>query len=1327
MRKMWQKGGEALFDDISDAKGDEIQRLSVIQTLPTLLAEDPQACIQRLIPMMQETLPSASTEFHVAASSTFKTILEQRLVSDSVFTQTFLQKILSLLNHKDQIVAHTWLETLPDVIDLLPIDVVARKILPVAISKGQLSQPVESRIVCCKLLGRICTRFDSQMIKKDVLPTVHSLCQDENSDVRACICLQLHFVAEGLGPELVKSLLLSLIIELANDEEAIVRQASVQTIVHLLPHFQANVLKSAISPLFKKLCENSLQAFDSVTRIIAEEFGKIVIGLEKCLTASEKTWFLKYFQQLAQIGISKHITTAKKNSFAEQEISVDFDLELCKQYLECRRLCAFNIPAMFFLFASSTPEDVDILLSTFSALAHDSLSVKRAIACGIHEVAKLLGPKCHLIKKDFMKLLDHKNKILQGLIPHIAQTIELIIQSNKTTETEHEDLLIAELGAALLKCENEIFTSNNWRSSKSMLEQLEILPKLFSSEYIYTNFVPVAFKRALTTKPIPVRLAAGRLILVFTRYNLKPQQRNSIRNRIYTDFARNQSSYVRMLFLHMMVEAMAIFSSNYFKEHFYSIVLSLSDDLIANIRFKLVTLLPTLKSYLRLPSDRKLLSSFESTIRNLMNNEKDHDVIFALTNTIRELDKIDVRHEGQTSSAKMSKQDLEDLRKFEEEKELEAITGGKSSPIGQLAMTIEKGLLTSGRTNVSDGTSSYGSKQSTIIEGPSKSSLSTTQKAKQTGVTESVTESSFKATRQTTGFSQSFDPSKSSTSSDNLTSSWVRLTSNRMLLTQLWEKIDQPESTNSSYNSTNTNIDDGDDFVSNMSCGCSNTPSFVYPNPSTLETESNRLNLTGSCSCDNLECKKTFHSFLKHNYFDFHSRASPLHLLTHSKESRYEHIHNYFSPSPSRESVYDDTNSPNFAALRAVTNAAHYNSCWAFSSMPEIPVTLLDDEFLVDTGVRIPAQLSSSQSTSKIPNLQDIIYRNTRINNKFDKSNKIVYTPLKQRLTSVDQKSNRLSGNFDSRFASKVQMRDNLKDKRYSVMPPKSHSNSETSQSQGLDDKSKRSSFTMDREVNRYTNYVSDSDSKVQMRINSKDKRYSVIQTKARSNSESCQSKVLDDKAKRSSYASDRDVNDKFKKCLKTGMTSYDNEGPIFSRYSKQNFKRHSVEVTDYAPVNRMNTLKRNFTLDVNHNQGTSKIPLRKSIIASGSRTAPVTRASSPIRWGPQLSFEADHQPTKYSEPNVSCSSDHSSDDETNMHGYKKFTSRELSNLKKEDYTKDWINKLPGNERKVSSKEFDNLCSKFADVGPTYATKGEYLQDWMSKLPVWNPHAKKNM
>lgn len=97
----------------------------------------------------------------------------------------------------------------------------------------------------------------------------------------------------------------------------------------------------------------------------------------------------------------------------------------------------------------------------------------------------------------------------------------------------------------------------------------------------------------------------------------------------------------------MMIEAIDIFSSMYFKEYFYTTVLSLTEDPIANVRLKVVTLLPTLKSFIRLPSDKKLLSSLEASVRNLMNNEKDRDVISALTHAIHKLDGIDVRHEGQ--------------------------------------------------------------------------------------------------------------------------------------------------------------------------------------------------------------------------------------------------------------------------------------------------------------------------------------------------------------------------------------------------------------------------------------------------------------------------------------------------------------------------------------------------------------------------------------------------------------------------------------------------------------------------------------------------------
>lgn len=57
--------------------------------------------MSRVVPRMQQSLTTASSEFHIAASSTFKTILEQKLVSHSVFSQTFLQSILSSLDSRD--------------------------------------------------------------------------------------------------------------------------------------------------------------------------------------------------------------------------------------------------------------------------------------------------------------------------------------------------------------------------------------------------------------------------------------------------------------------------------------------------------------------------------------------------------------------------------------------------------------------------------------------------------------------------------------------------------------------------------------------------------------------------------------------------------------------------------------------------------------------------------------------------------------------------------------------------------------------------------------------------------------------------------------------------------------------------------------------------------------------------------------------------------------------------------------------------------------------------------------------------------------------------
>ncbi|XP_015126876.1 serine/threonine-protein phosphatase 4 regulatory subunit 4 isoform X1 [Diachasma alloeum] len=1191
---MWQEEGAAPFDD-TNTKGDDIQKLNAIQTLPILLAEDPQTCIQKLIPKMQQTLPNASTEFHVAASSTFKTILEQKLVSPSTFTQTFLQSILNSLDTRDPVLAHAWLETLLDVIELLPTDVIRREILPVAVIKGQLSQPVGSRIMCCKIIGKICTRFDSQLLKKEVLPTVHSLCQDVNSDVRACICLQLHYVAESLGAESVTASLLPSIVELASDEESIVRHASVQTIVYLLPHLQPDVIKCTLSPLIKKSCDSALKSDDAVICIIAQEFGKLALGLEKVLTPPERTWLVKYFQQLSQLGMS----SPPKQPPEKQDLPFTISSLITERYIECRKQCAYNMPAMF-LFTSSSPEDTDLLLPTLTDLANDPFyMVRRNLACGLHEIARIMGAKNGALKNDFIKLVkDDNEQVLQGIVPHIGEILQLFVES-QTISKDSIDLPVMEVGRALLKCEGEIFSTNNWRLSSLMFQQLEVLPKCFPSDYIYNYFVPVVVNRALKARPIPVKLAAGRAFLVFIRYNLKPIQRTELRNKLYTDLSRNSSCYVRMLYIRMMIEAMSIFSSVYFKEQFFGSLLEMAEDPIANIRLKVVGLLPSLKALLRLPSDKKLLSRFEACVRGLMNNEKDRDVIGALTGVIRRLDDIDVRHEGQPATVKFSKQDNEDMKKYEEEKALSLTVSGKSStlPAGQTFMKK------SGSQNMSSKQNSFSSDTSrSFMPGqkirPSSSSISDNVKS---------------SSRQTPGTSRNYELAKASppsTSSNNLTSSWARLKSNSMILTHLWEKADYPDPPSSS------------DYLQEIACSCYDTTAFLYPSRFTLSTPCS-LDYKGCpCTSDSSPQKQGLKTNLRmSSYFDTSVLTNPL-LLTQAKDEAGE--------GDRQSAFFNNPKSPNLAALRALTSAAHYNSCWAFSSMPEIPVTLLDDEFLVDTGVRIPEQLSSSRSSTKISNLQDIIHRNNRIGGVSERGKvkghfSVHEESVKRSSRSEQAYSNRLSMNFQDGYRScKPSAEDDLKGKRYSFSRGKGKWSFDSVVERKSSEKEKRSSFN-------------------------------VVERERRV---SQQLRGVVDKTKRHS-------------------TNYSTKPPEL-KDCKQKFKRHSVEVTDYHPIEK-SSRKRNFTLDVNHNQGSSKIPLRTAA-PSGSRTAPVTRASSPVRLTHQLSFSREPEREVY---------------------------------------EDRVNRFNS-----SDEEVDKLCIRLAYVDSEYMMR-ENPRSKMSKLPVWVPRKNK--
>lgn len=301
---------------------------------------------------------------------------------------------------------------------------------------------------------------------------------------------------------------------------------------------------------------------------------------------------------------------------------------------------------------------------------------------------------------------------------------------------------------------------------------------------------------------------------------------------------------------------------------------------------------------------------------------------------------------------------------------------------------------------------------------------------------------------------------------------------------------------------------------------------------------------------------------------------------------------------------------PNFAALRALTNAAHYNSCWAFSSMPEISVMQSDDEFLIDAGIRIPNQFSISQSTSKIPHLQDFIAARRQLNStirprrsmnfdkgKFKRHSSVEYEDCMKRKTSECDSSRGISISIDYEEGLRQRniVKENLSDqhlsktdartKRYSAPHGRTRFGWDASQERSFDEKLKRNSLILDKDKLKFTN-----------------------------------SKCTLDRTKRHS-------------------TNFSLKLP--DKETKQIVKHHSLE--DHTTVRR--AIKGYFsTLDVNHNQGLSKIPLRN--VESRSRTAPATRASSPVHVESRLRFDIENCDDSRSSANDRHLSRFSSSDE---------------------------------------------------------------------------------
>lgn len=657
----WDEVPSSSLDEEDDlpSSGQEVQRISVIHNLPDLLrdTESHDECMRRVVPKVREVLHLAQTDMQLAATSAFLQILQKNLVPIQNYSQTFLQTILNSVDSKDPDVASAWLDTLLDVIDLLPKEVIKKEILGSAISKGQLAQSVQSRLACCRILGKISTKFEPFVIKKEILPVVQSLCQDVDYEVRGCMCRQLDCVARGLGLEATKSAILPELVELTNDEECHVRIAGLETVVNILSLLDTETCGTTIIPLVCKICQQAVQAEDATLPVVATQLGKLCHGIADNLTDEQKQWFIDFYKKLCHVGLEKN---------KESDLTDIFELE--DKLVECRKNSAFNFPAMV-LFCGAKQFKPDLHV-TFTHLCKDPhFMVRKTISGGFHEVCKLLGNSANLIQSDLVALLkDESIEVLKGVVSNMPAILDCYMSSGSNhTVSESRSGPLSDIIPAFLASENAVFTSNNWRLQEMLMNNLSCLNKCYSSENIYNKVIPILRQKLLKARALPVKVAAARSLLKLTRKVKKREQRDEIFHGLIHEFCHARKCYLRNVFVDICRIVIELYSKKFFKETFYEYLLELHTDSVPNIRLNLCSILPDLKRLLILPTDRGLLQQLDACVRKLLVAEKDKDVTDGVQSALEELDKIHIPMQSMTRR-NLFEQDLEDQKKEEEEK-----------------------------------------------------------------------------------------------------------------------------------------------------------------------------------------------------------------------------------------------------------------------------------------------------------------------------------------------------------------------------------------------------------------------------------------------------------------------------------------------------------------------------------------------------------------------------------------------------------------------------------------------------------------------------------
>uniref|UniRef100_A0A1A7ZHR8 Protein phosphatase 4, regulatory subunit 4 n=1 Tax=Nothobranchius furzeri TaxID=105023 RepID=A0A1A7ZHR8_NOTFU len=624
--------------------GQEVQKACIISNLPTLVRQNPAETFRRVVPKVREVLTGAAPEIQLAAATSLLTILQDDIILIHTHTFSILKTVLLHMNHRDPVVSGAWLETLLLAIDALPKDTIRQEVLNPLLYQSQLSQSVQGRLTSCRILGKVACKFDSLMVKTELVPLARSLCQDPESEVRVCMCRQMEIIARAVGVDDTRTKVLPELAELAGDEESSVRVAAFDSIINLMEMLDSEDRLNVLVPMVMAVCDGSSQVDEAVMLSLSFQFGKLCSGLAGFLSDEQKCVLLQKFRVLCVSGLPTEGNPADGTKSAL-----------------IRSNCCYNLPAMV-VFVESIHFLSDLYLPFSSLCSDPEVSVRQSAASSFHQVVKLLGSNVYLVHKELLSLLqDEALEVLDALSNQLDETLEVVLSRGENLTLDNK---LSELLSALLSAEQKVGSSLRWRLHEKLLQRYRCLARLLPGQLLHQSLCPRIFIILTTNKVLPVQKEAARTFCTFLRYNRKQEQRQEMMERLFRDLAQGHSYWNRLRFLDVCEVAAEVFSRKYFSKHLVIPALELVHDPVANVRYKLCQLLPQLRSSLRLPADKLLLQKLDLCVQKFLCEEKDKDVVATIRKTVLELDKLDLtepfhkRHDWDFLDQKKEKEEM---------------------------------------------------------------------------------------------------------------------------------------------------------------------------------------------------------------------------------------------------------------------------------------------------------------------------------------------------------------------------------------------------------------------------------------------------------------------------------------------------------------------------------------------------------------------------------------------------------------------------------------------------------------------------------------------